>query len=355
MPVLVEKLKDRLQTGQRIKWVVKNFWQDIGDDINRTLPDFFDRVRKIPYYEDPEENDEEVVGRPSRLLDEREFPHGLDCKKKTILISSWLEGNGVPWRLIGQSEQQSGHIHHVFPQAKIDGEWYNVDATYPDYEIFEAKPETTNAEQLAGSGMNLVSLYGRPKLGAPQYQFSLFSMSGADAEHPFFKDPIVQIDPRDLTDVDAGIQALYVIAKLHPGIRWRDMLPENRLGKKWWEKVTEPFAAAVDWTGDKISAVGTQIGEWSGSSIRLATDEQVADGLGRYAAAAATGGMSEGANSLFDGGLSLDSVTSFLGNLGKKSKQQINQAQAGTLQIDQKTLMYGGIAGLFLLLLLKKR
>lgn len=54
-------------------------------------------------------------------------------------------------RIIGSSEYPDGEIHHVFLQAKLQGPagpWINVDATYPDFELGQAKPEITAAEIL---------------------------------------------------------------------------------------------------------------------------------------------------------------------------------------------------------------
>lgn len=146
MPIKIFDLKDRIQTGKEIAWQARNFWSDLNEsgDLDKTLEQFFDKVRKIPYAED---DLDEVVSRPAFLLDKEMFP-ALDCKKKAVLMSSWLEAHGEPWRLITNSELPNGEIHHIFTQVEIDGEWYNVDATYPDYELYQAKPESTNAEEL---------------------------------------------------------------------------------------------------------------------------------------------------------------------------------------------------------------
>lgn len=146
MPVKVIPLKDRIQTGKEITWLAKNFWEDLDQygDLDKTLPEFYNKVRSIPYSEDQQN---EVVSRPLFLLDREYFP-SLDCKKKAVLMSSFLEAHGEPWRLVTNSELPTGEQHHIFPQIKIDGEWYNVDATYQDYELFQAKPESTAAEEL---------------------------------------------------------------------------------------------------------------------------------------------------------------------------------------------------------------
>ena len=146
MPIRVAPLKDRIQTGKEITRMAKEHWPDldITGDLDKPLEEFFNKVRRIPYVENAFN---EVVSRPLFLLDENIFP-ALDCKKKAVLMSAWLEAHGEDWRLITNSELPSEEIHHIFPQAYIDGEWRNVDATYEDYELFDPKPESTAAEEL---------------------------------------------------------------------------------------------------------------------------------------------------------------------------------------------------------------
>lgn len=155
MPVKIWNLKDRIQTGREIAWLARNFYKDLDQtgDIDKPLDQFYSKVRSIPYVEDSEEttffqrDDDEEVARPLFLLDREMYP-ALDCKKKAVLMSSWLEAHGDPWRLVTNSELPSKEQHHIFPQIQIDGEWYNVDATYPDYELYQSKPESTAAEEL---------------------------------------------------------------------------------------------------------------------------------------------------------------------------------------------------------------
>lgn len=146
MPVKIIPLEDRIQTGKEITWLSKNFWPDLDytGDLDKTLPQFYNKVKNIPYEED---SIDEIIARPLFLLDREKFP-ALDCKKKAVLMSSYLEAHGEPWRLVTNSELPSKEIHHIFPQMNIEGEWYNVDATYPEYELWEPKPETTAAEEL---------------------------------------------------------------------------------------------------------------------------------------------------------------------------------------------------------------
>ena len=106
---------------------------------------FYNFVRSIPYKEDGFYA--EIIARPKFLMDRAKFP-ALDCKKKAVLIGAWLNAHNIPWRLIACSERPDRQVHHVFVQAFISGHWRPIDATYPDYYLFQAKPEITYAEEL---------------------------------------------------------------------------------------------------------------------------------------------------------------------------------------------------------------
>lgn len=139
-------------TGEEMRRIVSDYWSDLGGHLGDSLPQWFDIVRKIPYRDD---NDifqskagvHEIVGRPLYLLNPSMFP-AIDCKKKTILIAAWAEGNGVKWRPVAVREKGAPTFHHVFPQLLVDGKWRNVDATLPDYKLFEPKRQVIEAEIL---------------------------------------------------------------------------------------------------------------------------------------------------------------------------------------------------------------
>lgn len=126
-------------------WHVENFHKDIGEWANKPLPVFFDHVKNMAYQRDPKKG-KEVLARPGFLLAGL-FP-AIDCKKKAILIASWLRANHIPYRFIAVSERPDKRIHHVMVQAEDGGKWVNLDATYPNYKFQEPKPKITRAQEL---------------------------------------------------------------------------------------------------------------------------------------------------------------------------------------------------------------
>lgn len=144
-------LDDKSQTAMEIKNLVKHFKGDLkyfyvqgGSGNYKRLSDislksFFSFVKRLPYRRDTAPV--EVVARPLYIL--KNYKLGIDCKKKTILVTSYLDLNNIPYRFIGSSRRVDKKIHHIFPQALIDNQWKNVDATYDDYELFEPKYVTS--------------------------------------------------------------------------------------------------------------------------------------------------------------------------------------------------------------------
>ena len=102
------------------------------------LKQFYDFVRTIPYRMD--NSPIEVISRPRHIIKLKN--KGMDCKKKAILIGSYLKKNNIPFRFIASSNKPHKRIHHIFPQVQLFGEWRNMDATYQNYLMFEPKRVT---------------------------------------------------------------------------------------------------------------------------------------------------------------------------------------------------------------------
>ena len=154
--MIIEKqnLNNKLITGNGMKKMINFYYGDLKKfyvkknnrlvSLNElSIRDFFNFVRKIPYRQDMKPI--EVIARPKHLINHRNL--GLDCKKKAILISSYLKSKKIPFRLVASSNRKSRKIHHVFPQAKIKNKWRNLDATYQNYKPFQKK-QITNHEIL---------------------------------------------------------------------------------------------------------------------------------------------------------------------------------------------------------------
>lgn len=144
MKIGIHDLKSRTQSGREIYRAAK-YYNDLGKYLDTTLQNFYNYVKSIPYRIDPFWG--EIIARPKYLIDRSKFPF-LDCKKKAVLIGAWLNAHNIPWRAVAVSERPDKQIHHVFIQARINNDWRNIDATYNDMVLFEAKPEVTRAEEL---------------------------------------------------------------------------------------------------------------------------------------------------------------------------------------------------------------
>ena len=133
-------LTGKEQTGHEMHRLVKNYSNDIINfSLNgislKDLPlsAFFNLVRSIKYVRDHKPI--EIVKRPAYIIKDLSG----DCKKKAVLMASYLYCNKIPYRFVSTSKLPNGHIHHVFTQGKINGKWINLDCTYDNYNIGEMK------------------------------------------------------------------------------------------------------------------------------------------------------------------------------------------------------------------------
>lgn len=147
-----EILTSKEQTGAEMHRLINSYYGDLEEIIvfngktkvpmsELSIKELFELVKNLPYAQDTAPI--EVVSRPSILM--QNTSKGLDCKKKAILIASYLKYHDIPYRLIASSKLKNGHIHHVFPQMNIGGTWCNMDATYDNMKPFEPK-QVTRAE-----------------------------------------------------------------------------------------------------------------------------------------------------------------------------------------------------------------
>jgi hypothetical protein len=151
---LREPLTDKQQTATRIRQLISRYASDLdnifiernGKKIplsSLSLKEYFSFVAAIPYRKDKAPI--EVVARPHHIIKHRKL--GMDCKKKTVLMGSFCELKGLPYRFIASSRRADKRVHHIFPQVKLHGEFRNIDATYPENKIFDQK-ECTYAETI---------------------------------------------------------------------------------------------------------------------------------------------------------------------------------------------------------------
>lgn len=151
MKVSTERLYNKNQTARGMKFLINKYFRDLDNYyvvknglkfplLDLSLEDFFNYVRKLPYKRD--EKPIEKIARPKYIIENALSGNGIDCKKKAILISSFLKARKMPYRLIASSNQQDKRIHHVFPQVKIKNTWLNCDATYNHDRLFRPKNVT---------------------------------------------------------------------------------------------------------------------------------------------------------------------------------------------------------------------
>jgi len=145
----IAPLTDKAQTVTKMYRLAEDFSRDLdgfivnGKRIPRmSMIEFYEYVRGIPFRRDREPV--EWIGRPEVLL--KASASGLDCKKKAVLLGAFFERKNIPrsrWRYVVVSRRADGEPHHVLPQIKLAGSWYNFDATYGADRPFDNKRVTS--------------------------------------------------------------------------------------------------------------------------------------------------------------------------------------------------------------------
>lgn len=153
-----ERLISKEQTGKEMKRITTKYCDDLRTIFIRykgkliSISDlpfiaYYDLIKNLQYRQDIAPV--EVVARPKILLKGVQDGAGLDCKKKAILIASWicLNVGKNNFRFVASSKRKDKQITHVFPEILVNEVWLPVDATYPQNKPFR-KERLTNKEIL---------------------------------------------------------------------------------------------------------------------------------------------------------------------------------------------------------------
>jgi len=152
-----EILESKEQTGKEMKRITKKYCDDLQHIFLRykgkliSISDlpfiaYFNLIKNMQYRQD--KPPVEIVARPKILLKGIQSGAGLDCKKKAILIASWicLNVGKNNFRFVASSKRKDRQITHVFPEILVNEKWLPVDATYPQNKPF--KNERLTAKEI---------------------------------------------------------------------------------------------------------------------------------------------------------------------------------------------------------------
>lgn len=148
MKLSAEPLKDKAQTGQKMYSLVRNYADDLDLVLvklngklvalsNVPFESLFDIVKNIPFQRDGKPV--ELLARPYHAFKMALQGRGLDCKKKAVIIASWIHKNYGPgfYRFVATSNRADKKITHTFPEIAVNRKWYPVDATYRENKPFQ--------------------------------------------------------------------------------------------------------------------------------------------------------------------------------------------------------------------------
>ena len=171
-------------------------------------------------------------------------------------------------------------------------------------------------------------------------QTRLVTLSGSEPNQL----SVLNINPKNLSDWDAGLIALKVISDIFPGITWNQLMdtgdPQQLSG--WWTDFKGVATSIYEGGKTFISDIWGGVADSGGSMMRLISDPEVSESVQTAAAAYFSGGQS----------LSMDG---FMDSLGIESgspeakvvENFVNQAgitYKGSSGFNADWVMYGGAA-----------
>ncbi len=126
MPMYQEaELVDLQQTATEMYRFADAWRDDMAPYASMTLQELFDLLKSIPFHADPE--DMEYLQRPFYTLNQ--LGRGGDCDDKAICVGAWANLNGIPFRFVAVSRDETP-LHHVLTELYIQNVWWNFDPTY---------------------------------------------------------------------------------------------------------------------------------------------------------------------------------------------------------------------------------
>lgn len=141
----IVQLRDVHQTADQMRRITELYYSDLGRWLRVPLFDFYLHVCALPYVSDPV--GVETVSRPAYTLQRDYKPR--DCDDKSVLIASWLQGNGLKKRFVSTSTRPDGRLCHVFVQLENG---LLLDSTYPKFKdyigLYPYFPRVTRFEAL---------------------------------------------------------------------------------------------------------------------------------------------------------------------------------------------------------------
>lgn len=118
--------KGVFSTGRLMRRLSVAFAGDVDPYLTLSLPAFYARVRDVPYRRDPASM--EFLQRPAVTL--AGTGPGGDCDDKAVALAAYLCRQGIPYRFVAAGRDRRNPLHHTWVQAKLEGEWVDLDPTY---------------------------------------------------------------------------------------------------------------------------------------------------------------------------------------------------------------------------------
>lgn len=122
---------------RRMAGLVRAHAVDMAPWAGESLEAIYGRIRRGAYVREADEWNAQLLARPSLTISRR-VPVTA-CANKAIMLASWAQLRGMPWRLVAVGNRVGAPPHHVFPELFIGGAWRAADPTYPWNALFHSR------------------------------------------------------------------------------------------------------------------------------------------------------------------------------------------------------------------------
>jgi len=113
-------------TGAIMHKVVNKYYLDMAPYASLSLQGIFDKIKSLPYREDPEKTETLMRPRFTMLMQ----GSGGDCDCKAIALAAYAKLQGLPCHFVAIRRPGRTVFHHVAVEILVGGHWLFADPTY---------------------------------------------------------------------------------------------------------------------------------------------------------------------------------------------------------------------------------
>jgi len=137
MNLSVENVNSAEEIGEIMREMVERYHRDMMPFYCLSVLEVYNYIKELPYR--LEDGAFQILSRPAYCI------HGLApfvaCANKSIMLASYMELKGIPYRFVLCNHKKGDQLDHVFLEILTKNKkWLKIDPTYSRYSLI-AGPE----------------------------------------------------------------------------------------------------------------------------------------------------------------------------------------------------------------------